>query len=799
MPEYDETKISSKTGHHFHETEPPNEQIIEQILVDGTEDEQKAEMRKPASKQDALLVAGHVYELLSSSKIARGQRNSQTLVYPKKYATAPNQPTLPISTHGLRLSGVYSHPRNVIFKFTDHKKEDYWVQIQLFQHTFLQIYEKSKWNGSVAVVSREERGFKVGIVFVFKNYIMSFNTQDMLMQFEPFLAELAAWLETRRKSGASNRSQNATEIIRKQPIFCGVGVYTISEIFHRAGLSPSLTEAELFDSASRTARLVAAFYSFVHRGQVDDKNWTLVRRHMVGYTIAVTVDDRLKYSNTLSVYGKQRAYLTPRFISLLQRFEASSMAMSSKEELTMLWVSKRKAAGGDKGKGKEQNTTDKVAGDEGIIKEDNGEANVQPRRSSRRILRSSHGDAQTPEEKDSNPDEGEEAEEEDEEILIPRCPPHVDGSQMPYDVFEPNLCLPALLMQGERSNLNLGALIFGPSAWERLAHEAGLDEACIIPDNPLSRLYSKPEFAATSHLWLDTTAYKTLDSPELPDVPIDPVEGLRSQRAKGRKWRPTHAYRIQDTNIWSIIPLYSSLTTPDSPVYVSVPGYKRGTPKPITTKIEVYGAKDQSNLTLSHVIQYTEQYTVGPLDYCGVARRIKTAGIDVIMYCKRDPQLSLSFHEQWAFGIEVARLKLDGTNKQGIGRMKDQTIPQKSLQKITNATRPFDSSDTLSSSSNSWSRRKRRVDQPSLPAPISSDDHDRVSPPGPLKKRRQSADYEMSQLDSEEEKDMQETNDYDIPPLPPSPSAFSSGSEMPFLSDSDGLVGDLSNFEDEEL
>jgi hypothetical protein len=65
-------------------------------------------------------------------------------------------------------------------------------------------------------------------------------------------------------------------------IFCGAGVYTISELWHMAGefwvsrfpcpfnrmttqckgLSPNLTEAEVFDSASRTARLCSAFYHF---------------------------------------------------------------------------------------------------------------------------------------------------------------------------------------------------------------------------------------------------------------------------------------------------------------------------------------------------------------------------------------------------------------------------------------------------------------------------------------------------------------------------------------------------------
>jgi len=76
-------------------------------------------------------------------------------------------------------------------------------------------------------------------------------------------------------------------IVRSSGKFPGAGVYTVPELFHRAGefvtllfysiysnrfifacflaysgLSPFLTEAEVFDSASRTARLCAAFYHF---------------------------------------------------------------------------------------------------------------------------------------------------------------------------------------------------------------------------------------------------------------------------------------------------------------------------------------------------------------------------------------------------------------------------------------------------------------------------------------------------------------------------------------------------------
>ncbi len=87
-------------------------------------------------------------------------------------------------------------------------------------------------------------------------------------------------------SAADRRDCLAMHVIRDaNEVFLGIGVYTVSEIFHRAGewsgfrfarsfpfrsdciqgLSPVLTEAEVFDSPSRVARLIEAFYCHAHR------------------------------------------------------------------------------------------------------------------------------------------------------------------------------------------------------------------------------------------------------------------------------------------------------------------------------------------------------------------------------------------------------------------------------------------------------------------------------------------------------------------------------------------------------
>lgn len=165
------------------------------------------------------------------------------------------------------------------------------------------------------MVSRSDRGFKVGIAFEFEHHVLSFLTLDLLIQasllnllhnlsfnslqlywsedrltladrpdvylkFPRFLDDVVEWV-TDRRTRQSNRASNAMTLVRNSSeIFAGAGVYTISELWHMAGkcqcsrlvkaafsfqisgLSPNLTEAEVFDSPSRTARLCGAFYHF---------------------------------------------------------------------------------------------------------------------------------------------------------------------------------------------------------------------------------------------------------------------------------------------------------------------------------------------------------------------------------------------------------------------------------------------------------------------------------------------------------------------------------------------------------
>jgi hypothetical protein len=109
---------------------------------------------------------------------------------------------------------------------------------------------------------------------------------DIYSDFTAFLHCVASWLSERSK--AKQRNRLACDIIRETcKVWAGIGVYTVCELFFDSGmsitriryqgalivkcsgLSPFLSETEVFDNPSRTARLCAAFYSFAKRSHED--------------------------------------------------------------------------------------------------------------------------------------------------------------------------------------------------------------------------------------------------------------------------------------------------------------------------------------------------------------------------------------------------------------------------------------------------------------------------------------------------------------------------------------------------
>lgn len=188
--------------------------------------------------------------------------------------------------------------------------------------------------------------------------------------------------------------------------------------------------------------------------------------------------------------------------------------------------------------------------------------------------------------------------------------------------------------------MNLGHLIFGGDLWATLHASAQLPPACLSSNNSLTDFFT----TASMHLrslfllpltlslqvplnmsvsWLDKTAYTYLFH-----------GNSRNSRALRAAHLPTLLYRVANTDVWSVIPAFPDSSAP-------IPRHKpsqlvnKKASKPLpplvlkATPINLLPFATRGRALLSYVIQYTQDWTVGPLEYCGIARRIKGRGQDM--------------------------------------------------------------------------------------------------------------------------------------------------------------------------
>ncbi|KAJ7745653.1 hypothetical protein B0H16DRAFT_1557730 [Mycena metata] len=69
---------------------------------------------------------------------------------------------------------------------------------------------------------------------------------------------------------------------------------------------------------------------------------------------------------------------------------------------------------------------------------------------------------------------------------------------------------------------------------------------------------------------------------------------------------------------------------------------------------------------LSYIIEHTQDYSVGPLDYCGIVHLMKGRGADIIMYCQEDPCIPEFYHRCCTLTEATAKLKFRGEEKKGL-------------------------------------------------------------------------------------------------------------------------------------
>ncbi|KAF5336585.1 hypothetical protein D9611_006635 [Ephemerocybe angulata] len=271
-----------------------------------------------------------VIRLTRSMNVTRGSKSSKVSLFPQ---ILPHDK--PISSLAFR--DVSMTPRAVRLDFTVMH-----LQLAFLTHTSVQFFSQNLWD-EVKATSQEKRKFRVGMAFEFKTHVLAFVSLDNLFQpfwalraidlpeghidaykdLRGFLFSLVRWMENRRKR---NRLGLATEIIRKgekgKNVFGGVGKYTVLELFFMGGLSPFLTEQDVFDDPSRTARFILALWCYQHHSVT--KIAGLLRPCMVDLVVAPSKLQRESfYQRWIHIYTCDKIKVPLRMFEQLTDIEAA--------------------------------------------------------------------------------------------------------------------------------------------------------------------------------------------------------------------------------------------------------------------------------------------------------------------------------------------------------------------------------------------------------------------------------------------------------------------------------------------
>ncbi|KAI9058750.1 hypothetical protein FKP32DRAFT_1680469 [Trametes sanguinea] len=569
MPERAEIFVQHKQVSYFIQKTGPEDRRLRALWLDATSEEQAAApLSSPARR-------GFVYRLPPGSTIRRGAKRSNTdsdaagragiqrkkpqptqvqSEGPGGYALYPYWLCDDLAKDTYVLIASHFSPISLLLEFRNAAMHPLYLDIRLLLHVSVQIFTSTEWQESICKVPGKQRGFKVALALDLGPFILAFLSHDLLFQIRwdnererlpgsrvadvlhnwpQFLQGVATWIQQRRLH-ARSRDRPAFLAIHQADVFGGLGNYTLSEVFHRAGLQISLTERELFDNASRTARLCLAYREFaLHAEHVL---WPSMKRFLHGFKLAVERSHRLLYGKSLKVYGKEWTCVTARHGALL-----------------------------------------------------------------------------------------------DEALNAARTRKRVD-----YDPFEPGLVFTSLTIERD----NLGHLVFGQQEWHALRSSWGLQ----ISDSrdALSQLYRPFLSAQRTHLrpghYRDglmggegnarrfaTIMYRLSPSPGLlssagdDDSDSDEADDQSAAQKQHKKKKKVRTFQA-----WSIIP--SALS--------------RAVPAVQERMMQVPEAKRLMS-TLAEKIKSTRTYTVGPLDFCGVARleRAQGRGKPILFLCNDDPSV----------------------------------------------------------------------------------------------------------------------------------------------------------------
>ncbi|KAJ8074267.1 hypothetical protein PM082_012577 [Marasmius tenuissimus] len=304
MPEFREDHAHVLTTKHAFEVAQQETGVLVFDVVALRADRTNVEQLKSPTKTRARL--GFVDKLEPGSKIQRGQKSNQTPLYPpsleKEYWKSKPKPSSAELLEGLAIRGpdsISPTGRSMVVDF-----------------------------GGLVL---EEQPFEVGLAIEFQTHVLAFLTKDLLFQphwwksidkiekpihvvydYPDFLHAMANWIsEQHFLDGKSDvhGSKLAFMVFRECRVAHEAGVYTTSEVFAMAGVSPFLLAQEVFGNPSRVARLILCFCTFAHRAfQKDFKS--LVISAMFDTVLAPTPDQQQRYTTFLKVYGQDKSYCT---------------------------------------------------------------------------------------------------------------------------------------------------------------------------------------------------------------------------------------------------------------------------------------------------------------------------------------------------------------------------------------------------------------------------------------------------------------------------------------------------------
>ncbi|KAK1226934.1 hypothetical protein PQX77_010067 [Marasmius sp. AFHP31] len=270
---------------------------------------------------------GYVDVIGPHSMSTRGQKDNQTSLYPPQLRSEWQESKKKLSPaqllEGLAIEGPHSisgTDRTMVVNLGGLV-----LQLAYILHTSPQLFTRSQWN-TILRVHKKDRAFKVGLAIEFETHVFAFLTKDLLFQptwwssmddivrppsivhdYLEFLATIAAWI---LEEGFLDRqidkpgTQLASEVFRNSKVWYGAGVYTTSEAFRLAGISPFLTATEVFKNPSRLARLILALYTFMDVAY-DSKFRSLITTAMSGTVLAPTASQRENYAQFLDVYAQR--------------------------------------------------------------------------------------------------------------------------------------------------------------------------------------------------------------------------------------------------------------------------------------------------------------------------------------------------------------------------------------------------------------------------------------------------------------------------------------------------------------